>query len=204
MTLTHDDATTTRRAESVFTDALEAWRNGLYAMTAPLQAFPTSPTFPQFDLSEAVERQFTFIQKLVDVNHGYAVELAQASNTVAGAVRKHIEGLNAAVLEQVQSASELAQGTVESFEESVRESSDEFTRAQREAREQVEQVEREAAAEAQKAERNEVREARKSAREHYRNLTRSQLADEAEKRNLPKTGTVDALVDRLVEDDTNK
>jgi uncharacterized protein YoxC len=202
MTLTHDYAT--RRAESVFTDALDTWKNGFYAMSAPMQAFPTSVTFPQFDVTDAVERQFKFIQKVVDVNYGYALQLAEASNTVAGAVRQHIEGLNAAFVEQVQGVSEVAQSTVESFEESVRETAEEVQRAQREARDQVEQVEQDAAAKAEQAEREQVREARKAAREHYRSLTRNELADEAAKRNLPKTGTVDVLVHRLVEDDTNK
>src|SRR3954451_17045061 len=142
MTITPDYTTPTRRAESVFTDALDAWRNGLYALTAPLQAFPTSQTFPQFDLSEAVERQFKLIQKVVDVNHGYAVELAAASNTATGAVRKHIEGLNAALLEQVHSVSDLAQDSLANFEGSVRETADHFERVQRDAREQVEQAER--------------------------------------------------------------
>ncbi len=41
MTLTQDYAATARRAESIITEALDAWKNGLNAMTAPLQAFPT-------------------------------------------------------------------------------------------------------------------------------------------------------------------
>jgi tRNA uridine 5-carbamoylmethylation protein Kti12 len=195
MTLTqdYDYTATTRQAESIISDALETWKNGLNAVTAPLQTFPTSTRFPEFDAAEAVERQFTFIKKVVDVNYGYARELAEATNTVTGAVRQHIEGLSAAILEQVQSVSEATQGTVQELENSLQETADEAERLQREAVEQAEQ--------AQQAERRRVR---KAARERYRSLTKGELADEAAKRNLRKTGTVDELVDRLVEDDTNE
>jgi hypothetical protein len=193
MTLTQDYAATTRRAESVLTDALGFWKNGLNTFTAPLQAFPSTSTFPQFDAAEAVELQFRFIKRVTDVNHGYATQLAEATNTVAGAVRQHIEGLNSAMFEQLQSVSEATQNAVGTLEASVRDTADETERVQRQAR-----------AEAEKAEREQQRQARKSAREHYRSLSKSELADEAAKRNLPKTGTIDELVDRLVEDDTAK
>jgi hypothetical protein len=181
MTLTQDFAATTRRAESFLNDALDNWKNGLDAFSTPLQAFPTTGTFPKFDAAEAVELQFKFIQRVVDVNYGYALKLAEATNTVTGAVREHIEGLNTAVFEQLQSVSEATQSVVENLEDSVRETADE----------------------AEKAERDQRRQARNAAREHYRSLTKNELSDEAGKRNLRKTGTVDELVERLVEDDTN-
>jgi tRNA uridine 5-carbamoylmethylation protein Kti12 len=185
MTLTHDYAATTRRAESVLTDALDNWKNGLNAITAPLQAFPSNgslPTFPQFDAAEAVELQFQFVKRVVDVNYGYARQLAEATNTVTDAVRQHIEGLSSAVLEQLQSVSEATQSAVDTLEDSVRETADE----------------------AEKAEREQRKAARDAAREHYRSLTKNELSDEAAKRNLRKTGTVDELVERLVADDTSK
>jgi len=193
MTLTQDYADTARRAESVFTDTLETWKNGLDAFTAPVQAFvPSTGTFPQFDAAEAVELQFKFIKRVVEVNYEYARQLAEASNTVSGAVRQHIEGLSTAVFEQVQSVAEATQGVVEDLEESVRETADEVERVQREALQASEKVERE-----------QRKQARNAAREHYRSLTKNELVDEAAKRNLRKTGTVDELIDRLVEDDTN-
>jgi len=194
MTVTQDYAANTRRTKSIITEALDAWKNGLNAMTTPLQAFPTTrSTFPQFDATGAVERQFTFFQKVVDVNHDYARQLVEVTNTLSGAVRQHIEGLNTVLLEQVQSVYEVTQDRVEQFEDTVREAADEAERLQREAREEAEQ-----------AEAHERQQARKAAREHYRNLSKNELSDEAAQRNLRKTGTIDELVDRLVEDDTNK
>ena len=49
-----------------------------------------------------------------------------------------------------------------------------------------------------------IHEQRRQIREHYRTLTKNELSEEAAKRNLPKTGTIDELVDRLVENDTHK
>jgi hypothetical protein len=196
MPLTYDYNATTRRAESVLTDALDNWKNGLNAFTAPLQALPSAgslPNFPQFDAAEAVELQFNFVKRVTDVNYGYARQLAEATNTVTDAVRQHLEGLNTAVLEQMQSVSQATQSVVDTLEDSVRENADEAERVQRETRQ-----------EAEKAERNERRNARNAAREHYRSLTKSELSDEAAKRNLRKTGSIDELVERLVEDDTNK
>ena len=210
MTLTDDYAATTRRTESVLTGAMDSWKNGLNAMTTPLQALPTTPAFPQVDLVDAVERQFAFIKQVVDVNYEYARQLAEAADTVSGAFRQHVQGLNAATIERVQRKSEAIQNTVEKVEQSVRDTADQVEQAQRQAREQAEQVEREARQQAEKAEREERqqaekaerdqrRQARNAAREHYQSLNKHDLAEEAAKRNLPKAGTVDELVGRLVE-----
>jgi phage-related minor tail protein len=244
MTLTNDYTGNTRRAESVLTDALETWKNGLSTLTTPFKAVPTTPTLPQFDVAEALERQVKFIQQVIDINVEYARQLASATDTVTGAVRQHIEGLNTVALEQVQSVSEVTQSSVEVLEESVRETADQAEQAQREAREQAEQAEREQREQAEKAEREQreqaakaereerqrvarverekreqaeqaerekrqeaqkaEREKRQQVREHYRSMNKNELSLEAAKRNLPKSGTVDELVDRLVKDVTSK
>ena len=196
MTLTQDYLASTRRAGSVFTDTLDNWKSGLNAMTAPLQAFPATgslPNFPQFDAAEAVELQFKFVKKVVEVNYDYALQLAGATNTVSGAVREHLEGLNTAVIEQMQTVSAISQSAVDTVAESVRANTDEALNTQREARQEAEKVERE-----------ERRAARSAAREHYSSLTKNELSDEAAKRGLRKTGNVDELVGRLVADDTSK
>ena len=52
------------------------------------------------------------------------------------------------------------------------------------------------------AERQKAREARQAAQERYSGLTKAELSEELAKRNLPKTGNVDELVERLVDADT--
>ena len=135
MTLPTDYTATTRRAESVLTGALDNWKNSLNAVTAPLQALPTVGNFPQVDAAEALERQLKFLQQVIEVNYGYARQLAEATDTVSDAVRQHIEGLNTALLEQVKNVSETTQRNVESLEETLHETADQAERLQRETRE---------------------------------------------------------------------
>lgn len=128
MTFTQDYADNARLAEAVVTETLEAWKNGLDAFFGPLQAGPSIGAFPRFDVAKAVELEFQFIKQLVDVNYAYARRLAEATNTVNGAVRNHIEGLNTAVYAQVQDVAEATQSAVDTLEGSVREAASEVER----------------------------------------------------------------------------
>src|SRR4249919_2780624 len=58
-------------------------------------------------------------------------------------------------------------------------------------REQAEQAEKDLAREARKAEREQARHAHDKARERYEDLTKAELSDRLDQRNLPKTGNVD-------------
>jgi hypothetical protein len=76
--------------------------------------------------------------------------------------------------------------------------------AARAAEEQAQQAEEEAKAEARRiraAERAEAKEAEAKAREPYEGLTKAELSERLAARDLPKTGNLDELVDRLVEAD---
>src|SRR3954469_18716812 len=186
-----DFAANARRAESVLTGALDSWKNGLDSVTNQFRAFPSVGNLPRIDAPEAVERQFAFIQQVVELNHQYARQLAEVANTLTGATRQQIQSVSGAVRDQVQGVADTARGNVDQFEQTVRDTADQAEQTQREAREQAEE-----------AERQERKQAQDQARERYQSLTKTELADEAGKRNLPKTGTVDELVDRLVADDT--
>src|SRR6185437_14732200 len=54
----------------------------------------------------------------------------------------------------------------------------------------------------EQAESEQARHARDKARERYEGLTKAELSDRLDQRNLPKTGNVDELVERLVEADS--
>jgi SAP domain len=69
-------------------------------------------------------------------------------------------------------------------------------------REQAEQAEKEMVREARKAEREQAKHAHDKARERYEGLTKAELSDLLDKRDLPKTGNVDELIERLVEADS--
>ena len=52
------------------------------------------------------------------------------------------------------------------------------------------------------AEREQARRAHNRARERYEGLTKAELSDQLARRELPKTGNVDDLIERLVEADS--
>ena len=57
------------------------------------------------------------------------------------------------------------------------------------------------AREARRVEREQAKHAHDKARERYEGLTKAELSDLLGQRELPKTGNVDELVERLVEAD---
>jgi SAP domain len=66
----------------------------------------------------------------------------------------------------------------------------------------AEQAGQDVAREARRVEREQAKRAHDKARERYEGLTKAELSDQLEKRDLPKTGNVDELVERLVEADS--
>jgi hypothetical protein len=191
-----------RGAENVLTSTLEGWKTGLTILTDQVRAFAPINVFPQLDATEAVDRQYAFLKQVVDLNHEYARSLAEAANTLTGLARQQLESTGSAVRDQVQGVSDAARKGVDTLEQTVRDQAQQAEQVEREAREQAEEAERQQAREAAEAERQERKQAQDQARERYQSLTKAELSDEAGKRNLPKTGTVDELVDRLVENDT--
>jgi hypothetical protein len=138
------------------------------------------PGLPQVDLVPVVERYFEFVQRTVDISRDLTIKWAEAAGTLSGAVR-----------EQAESVGGLVRGQAESAREFVHEQAG-----------QAGQAEKELAREARQAEREQARHARDKARERYEGLTKAELSDRLDQRNLPKTGNVDELVERLVEADS--
>ena len=138
------------------------------------------PGLPQVGLVPVVERYFEFVQRTVDISRDLAIKWAEAAATLSGAVR-----------EQAESVGGLVRGQAESAREFVHEQAG-----------QAEQAEKELAREARQAEREQARYARDKARERYEGLTKAELSDRLDQRNLPKTGNVDELVERLAEADS--
>jgi hypothetical protein len=66
----------------------------------------------------------------------------------------------------------------------------------------AEQAGQDVAREARRVEREQAKRAHDKARERYEGLTKAELSDQLDKRQLPKTGNVDELVERLVEADS--
>lgn len=149
------------------------------------------PGLPQIDLIPAVERYFDFVQRAVDINRHLAVKWAEAAGTLSGVVREQAESAGNLVREQAESAGDI-----------VREKAESAERTAREQAEKAEQAEKERAREARKAERDQATQAHDKARERYQGLAKAELSDLLAERQLPKSGNVYELVERLVEADS--
>jgi hypothetical protein len=192
MTTAINYADAARKAGSAVTTTFDTWTNSLTSVADQLRTFPAVGTLPKIDVTEAVERQFAFIQQAVDLNHTYARQLAEVAATLTGIAREQIQSVSSAVRDQFQTVTRVARTGADTVEQTVRDSVDE-----------VEQAERRKAREVAKAERQERQEARDKARAPYADLTKAQLSELAAQRDLPKTGTIDELIERLVEADAS-
>jgi len=153
------------------------------------------PGLPQVDLVPVVERYFEFVQRTADISRDLTVEFVQRTLDINRDLTiKWAEAagmLSGVVREQSESARDL-----------VREQAGKAEQAVREQAHKAEQAEQELAREARKAEREQARHAHENARERYEGLTKAELSDLLDQRDLPKTGNVDELVERLVEADS--
>ena len=172
--MTRQYSTVASQASDATEKAADFWTQGVGKLAGRLPAL-----LPQVDLVPAVERYFDFVQRAVTMNRSIAVEWAQAMGALSGAAR-----------ERAASASE-----------AVRERAESFERAASEQAEKAEKAQEELAREARRIERQNAREAHEKARARYQGMTKAELSDLLARRDLPKTGNVDDLVERLVEAD---
>jgi hypothetical protein len=159
------------------------WMQGSRKLTDRMPA-----GLPQVDLVPVVERYFEFVQRTVDISHDLTLKWAEAAGMLSGAVREQADSVGGLVREQAGSARDFVH--------------EQAGKAEQAAREQAEQAEQELAREARKAERAQARHAHEMARVRYEGLTKAELSDLLGQRDLPKTGNVDELVERLVEADS--
>ncbi len=180
--MTRQYSSATSRARSAVDKTTDFWTQGARTLTDRL------PGLPQIDLIPAVERYFDVVQQTVDINRRLTVKWAEAAGTLSEMVRDRAESAGNLVREKAESAGDIVRDKAES--------------AERTAREQAEQAEKERAREARFAERQQARQAHDKARERYEGLTKAELSDQLAKRQLPKSGNVDELIERLVEADS--
>ena len=180
--MTRQYSSATSRARSAVDKTADFWTQGARSLTDRLSGLP------QIDLIPAVERYFDLVQQTVDINRRLTIKLAGAAGTLSEMIRDRAESAGNLVREKAESAGEIVRDKAES--------------AERTAREQAEQAEKEQAREARFAERRQARQAHDKARERYQGFTKAELSDQLAKRQLPKSGNVDELIERLVEADS--
>ena len=164
--------------------AADRWTDGVRKLADRV------PVLPEVDLVPAVERYFDLVQRAVEMNRNLTVRWVQAAGALSGAARQQAESAREVVRERAESAGDVVRDRAESFD-----------RAAGKQAAKAEQAEKELAAEARKAEREHARREHARARARYEGLTKAELSDLLAKRDLPKTGNVDELVERLVEAD---
>src|SRR5690348_13271128 len=172
--MTRQYSSATSRARSAVDKTADLWAQGARTLTSRL------PGLPQIDLIPAVERYFDVVQQTVDINRRLTIKLAEAAGTLSERARDRAESAGNLVRDKAEAAG----GTA------------------REQAEQAEQAERERAREARFAERRQARQAHDKARERYEGFTKAELSDQLARRQLPKSGNVDELIERLVEADS--
>jgi hypothetical protein len=154
------------------TGAAEARMRDARAM---LRLVPT-PAKGLVNPSDVINQYARVSKRLIEVNVEYVRDLA-------GAVRKHMGGLAGVLKDEVVTTTKLANDQAEKLEEAALEQADEIERAERAAVRRAKKAAHDAAA------------------ERYAEMTKVELADELAKRRLPKTGNVDELRERLIDDD---
>lgn len=166
----------------------DIWKQGALGVSEQAAAFSR---WPIGDLSQAFERYYEYIQRGVQVNREYAKSWVEVTTTVLDAFRSHTSALGDA-----------ARGHGEAVETWIRGEAEVVEKSAQEQAEALEQAERDRARRARQTEREEARREHARAREPYEGLTKSELADRLAERELPRTGTVEELIERLVQADS--
>lgn len=179
--------------------AISLWARGVRQVTDRTRV---SPKLPQVDLVPPVERYFDFVQRTVETNRTRTVRWAKSANTLSDTVRQRAESAGDVMRGGAESVGVLVRGKGGAVEQAVREESARAAKVARQQAEETERVDQERAREARVIERERNRQVNQRARQRYQGMTKSELSDLLGRRNLPKTGSHDELVDRLAEADS--
>jgi len=215
--MTRQYSAAANQARNAVEKTADLWTEGARTVTGRL------PGLPQVDLVPAVDRYFDLVQRTVDINRRLAIRWAEAAGTLSGVVREKAGSAGDAVREKAEAAGEIARGQAEQAELAAREQAARAEQAEKELARRARQAEREQAVKAgqaareqatkadqadktlarqtRQAEREHGRRAHERARARYEGLPKAELSDLLAQRDLPKTGNIDELIERLVEAD---
>lgn len=195
-TSTEQYTTATTAARQATERGVDAFKKGAKTLTE--QTTNAAANLPSVDLTKPVTRYFDYIQKSVDLNREFATRWAELVTSFSGLVREQAETVGHVVQEQTDAVAELTVEQAAKADELAREQAE---KAEQAKREQAEQAKRDEEKAAKAAERAEAKRAKEQAREPYEGLTKAELSDKLAERDLPKSGTVEELIERLVDAD---
>lgn len=188
------------RAGDAVEKTIGLWTRGVRQVTDRARA---RPKLPQVDLVPPVERYFDFVQRTVDTSRGRTVQWAKSANTLSDTVRQRAESAGDIVRDRAESVGVLVRGKAGAVEQAAREESARAAKVARQQAEETQRADQERAREARRVESERSRQVHQRARQRYQGMTKSELSELLEKRDLPKTGSHTELVDRLVEADAS-
>jgi len=218
MTSTETYTNAADQARTAVERSADLWKQGTRSLTEQTDQLWQ---LPQVDVGEATRKYFEYLQDGLEVNKDVVLKFVGALTSVADAWRDQLSTITDFQRGHSQAISTWISSETETFENAAKEQAEQVDRVQREQVQRVQRAEQEAEQqirEAQqkreeqarqqqreqaKAERDEARRVRQEARERYEGLTKAELSDKLAERDLPKTGNVDELIDRLVAADTN-
>jgi hypothetical protein len=176
------------QAREVTEKSVDAFKQGVERFTEQANVVAK---LPEIDLIEPVARYFEYVQKSVDFNRDLAIRWAEVVTSLYGTVREQADKVTGIVKDQVNT---VADQTVKQARKAEDVANEQASAAEEAKKEQEKQ--------AKAADRAADRQAKKEAREQYEGLTKAELSDLLAERELPKSGTVEELIERLVSADS--
>ncbi len=183
MTSTEPYTAAATQARQATENSIDAWRHGATTFTDQFDQV----TFPTVDLTEPVTRYFDYVQRAVDFNRDLAIRWAELVTSLSGSVRDQAARVTSIVNDQTNTIADPTVKQADKPEQVARKQAD-----------TVENAKKDQAQHARAAEHQQAKKDREQAREPYLGLTKAELAVQLAERGLPKTGTVEELIERLV------
>ena len=165
------------QAKNAVDRSAQLWQRSTHSLAEQTEAVSR---LPHIDLGQATKLYFEYLHNGLTVNQDLTQKWADSVTSLAATGRAQWQALGQAARGHSDAITQWLSGEAETVQQAVHEQADT----------------------ARKIERDQARDRRQQARELYTGLSKAELADELAERGLPKTGTVDDLIDRLVDADT--
>jgi hypothetical protein len=130
-------------------------------------------TLPLPDLDEAFDRYFTYLQRGIEVNRELTKQWTSAISALSDVAQSQLSSVGTAVRGHADAIGDWVSGEADTVEQAARAQAESIGQAKKD-----------------------------QARQLYQDLSKAELTELLGKRDLPKSGTVEELVDRLVDADT--
>ncbi|MGN6793505.1 MAG: hypothetical protein ACTHJW_14065, partial [Streptosporangiaceae bacterium] len=170
------------RAGDAVEKATSLWTRGARQVTDRARQHPN---LPQVDLVSPVERYFDFIQRTVETSRDRTIRWAKSATSMSDAVRQRAESAGDAVRGGADSVSVLVRGKSGTAEHAAREESARAAKVARQQAEETQRTDQEQVREARLIERERSRKVHQRARQRYQGMTKSELSELLESRDLP-------------------